>query len=248
MTKIDKPTSGKGLGENKPGVALKPRDAATLIIVRNDGAIPRILMGKRHQAHAFMPNLFVFPGGKVDKADSRVKPASDFHPEVQAKLLLQMRGKPSPGRARALGMAAVRETFEETGLLIGTAGAEPSTSSNPDWDAFLRTGTRPALEQMLFIARAITPPGRTRRFDSRFFVIDADSVSNLDAPHQTASEELLDVHWLTIAETEKLELAWITRQVLKSLDTSLNSPAGLMPGGPVSFQYQRGKSWYEDAL
>src|SRR5512132_1324635 len=112
--------------------ALRPRDAATLIIVRRDGmATPRVLMGKRHASHAFMPNKYVFPGGRLDAADCRVRPSKDLHPATLAKLLARMRGKPTEARARGLAHAAVRETWEETGLLFGHAkpGEAPDLSA-----------------------------------------------------------------------------------------------------------------------
>lgn len=96
--------------------AQRPRDAATLIIIRHDDMKPRVLLGQRHAGHAFMPSKFVFPGGRLDAADSRVKPLQDLHPQVLERLVLRMRGRPSPARARALAIAAVRETFEEVGL------------------------------------------------------------------------------------------------------------------------------------
>ena len=248
MAKIEIPKSGKGIAARVAGPTLKPKDAATLIIVRQDGPEPRILMGKRHQAHAFLPNLFVFPGGRVDMADSRVKPANTLHPAVEAKLMARMRGKPSLGRAQALAMAAIRETFEETGFLIGKKADGPARSAHTDWNEFLSTGMRPALEPLRYIARAITPPGRTRRFDSRFFVLDAAHVNNLDNPVATATDELLEINWLTFAGTEDLDLPWITRQVLKVVQERLNAKAEPDPGAPVMFQYQRGKSWYSDEI
>jgi 8-oxo-dGTP pyrophosphatase MutT (NUDIX family) len=103
---------------------LRPKDSATLILVRRDSATPRILMGQRSGGHAFMPNKYVFPGGRLDAADSRVKPARDLHPATLAKLMARMRGKPSASRARGLAHAAVRETWEETGLLFGKKAVE----------------------------------------------------------------------------------------------------------------------------
>src|SRR5438105_11865461 len=105
--------------------ALQPRDAATLILLRHDADGSRVLLGQRHAGHAFMPNLYVFPGGRRDAADCRVEPRRDLHPDVLAKLMLRMRGGTSASRARGLAVAAVRETFEETGLLLSdkiTAG------------------------------------------------------------------------------------------------------------------------------
>lgn len=247
MKIVERPHSGKGVAAKVDGPALKPRDAATLIMVRRDGAKPRVLMGKRSENHAFMPGVFVFPGGRVDMADSRVKPANPLEPKVEEKLMTRMRGIASSGRARALAMAALRETFEETGLIIGTAHDGPAASKHPDWAQFLATGLRPNLAPVRYIARAITPPGRIRRFDTRFLVVDAENVANLDAP-AGSTDELLDVHWLTIADTEDLQLPWITRQVLKSLDEQLARRDGLSPGGPVSFQHQRGNNWYNETL
>ena len=247
MKIVERPHSGAGVAAKVDGPALKPRDAATLIIVRRDADKPRVLMGKRSETHAFMPGVFVFPGGRVDPADSRVKPANPLDPKVEEKLMTRMRGTPSAGRARALAMAAVRETFEETGLIIGSKDSQPGASKHPDWAAFLATGLRPTLAPVRYIARAITPPGRIRRFDTRFLVVDAENVSNLDAP-AGSTDELLDVHWLTIADTEDLQLPWITRQVLKALDEQLQNKTGLAPGGPVIFQRQRGKDWYNETL
>ena len=93
------------------GRAVRPKDAATLIIVRRDAKQAKILMGKRAAGHKFMPNKFVFPGGKVDPGDGRIRPPNDFHPDVLKRLVKGC----SESRARALGLAAIRETFEETG-------------------------------------------------------------------------------------------------------------------------------------
>src|SRR5262245_64720777 len=153
------------LKSHDAGRALRPRDAATLIIVRRDGtARPRVLMGKRHASHAFMPNKFVFPGGRLDPADCRIEPIADLDPTVRDKLLARMRAPATPARARGLAMAAIRETFEEVGIIIGRpAGDERSSSRSPAWRAFLDTGHRPDLSGMRLFARAIAPPGRSRR-------------------------------------------------------------------------------------
>src|SRR6201990_3038198 len=96
----------------------RPRDAATLILVDRSGSIPKVLVGKRHDKVVFMPGKFVFPGGRVDKADSRVPVAAPISNELEQNLL---KGSPkiSAGRARALANAAIREACEETGLCLG---------------------------------------------------------------------------------------------------------------------------------
>ena len=211
---------------------LKPRDSATLILVRRDGGRPRILMGQRSSGHAFMPNKFVFPGGRLDAADCRVKPASDVAPATLAKLMARMRGRPTVTRARGLAHAAVRETWEETGLLYGRS----------------RTADAPDLSGLILFARAITPPGRTRRYDSRFFVADAGGISNLDNPHHDGGGELLTLSWLSLDDIASLDLPLITIDVLNRLRPFLEQ--GRLPAAdcPASFQYYRGKTWVEDEL
>ena len=90
------------------GRAVRPRDAATLIIVRQDGSQPRVLMGRRAASHKFMPNKFVFPGGRVDVGDGRLRPPRDLHPAVMDRLRMDR----SESRARGLALAAIGETYE----------------------------------------------------------------------------------------------------------------------------------------
>ena len=222
--------------------ALRPRDAATLILVRRDASKPRVLMGKRHEAHKFMPGKYVFPGGRVDAADCRVAPSRPLDPAVTEKLISQMRGKPSLNRAQGLGMAAVRETFEEVGYVIGASGAVPASRS-PAWSQFHQTGHGADLSGLKLLARAITPPGRPRRFDTRFFVADACVISNPDSPVAPETDELLTPHWVTIDEARQLDLPWITGQILKRLEALLEQPDGLTCQHDCSFQFMRGKNW-----
>ena len=211
---------------------LTPKDAATLILVRRDQATPRILMGQRSGGHAFMPNKYVFPGGRLDAADSRVKPAKDLHPATLAKLMARMRGKPSAARARGLAYAAVRETWEETGLLFGRKAI----------------GDAPDLSGLTLIMRAITPPGRTRRYDSRFFVADAEAISNIDDPHHDGGGELLTLSWLTLEEIANLDLPSITVDALKRLQPFFEKDTLPDRDCPASFQHYRGKTWLDETL
>src|SRR5256885_7190920 len=85
----------------------RPRDAATLILIDRSGAKPKVLVGKRHDNVVFMPGKYVFPGGRVDKADNRVPVAAPITRDLEKNLL---KGSPkiSPARARALANAAIR--------------------------------------------------------------------------------------------------------------------------------------------
>ncbi|HXL98843.1 MAG TPA: hypothetical protein VN932_02860, partial [Rhizomicrobium sp.] len=146
---------------------LRPKDAATLVLVRRESAGPRVLMGQRHGGMAFMANKFVFPGGRVDAGDGRIAAGGALRPHVAARL---------GNGARGYALAAIRETFEETGVLVGErAGTIPRTRS-PAWRKFFAHGIVPRLDTLDFIARAITPPNRTRRFDARFFMADASCI------------------------------------------------------------------------
>lgn len=228
--------------DGSAGRAVRPRDAATLILVRNDGSSPRVLMGQRHANHKFMPNKFVFPGGRVDPADSRIRPVEDLRPEVARLLIARMRGTPSENRARALALAAIRETFEETGLAVGRAIKTPQTSKHKDWNAYFSAGVSPALGALEFVARAITPPYRTRRFDTRFFIADAAHIHG-DPAHVTGSGELQGLHWIGIKEAEDLDLPNITRVVLAEIDERLRQSAAAQRERPVPFiHFRRGEA------
>jgi len=216
-----------------PGV-LRPKDAATLVLVRRDADAPRILMGCRSSGMAFMANKYVFPGGRMDAGDQRIPVAADLRPEVMARVSKGI----TTARARGLALAAVRETFEETGILLGERGATPRTRS-PAWVKFFAHGIAPRLDGFQFIARAITPPNRTRRFDARFFMADAGAIAHtLDA---ATHEELLKPAWLTLAEARALDLPGITRRVLDEVESRLADgpdPGRLAP----FFRFLHGKT------
>ena len=228
---------------------LKPVDAATVIIVRQDGAGPRILIGQRHPRHRFMPGKFVFPGGRVDPEDRSVEPTVEMAPATLDRLLLQMRGKASPARARAIAMAAIRETFEETGLAIGrqSGSRHPDGAWGESWRSFHAEGYRPDPSRLTYFARAITPPDRVRRFDSRFFVVAAEAIANLESPARISNDELLTPRWVTFAEAYGLDLPSITRDILQRLE-GLWTPSGLPASFPLPFRYLKGKTWRCDYL
>ena len=183
---------------------LRPKDAATLLIVRRDGPAPRVLMGRRHGGHAFMPDKWVFPGGRIHPSDFRVPATTELRPDVAAALA---RGC-TPERARALACAAIRETFEETGLLLARAG---SRVSRGEWREFLTQGL-PDLSALDYVARAITPPARSRRFDARFFIADAAALISLDPG--AGSGELGEIAWFDWDAAAQLDLPNITRAIL----------------------------------
>jgi 8-oxo-dGTP pyrophosphatase MutT (NUDIX family) len=162
--------------------------------------------------------------------------------------VLEMKGRPSEVRARALALAAIRETFEETGVIVGrtsTAQAPRSTDLPPAWRAFHDAGFEPLLSELCFFARAITPPGRPRRYDTRFFCASA----NLIAAETGASDEELDrIGWFSLAETKDLDLPPITRVILEDLVDGLDAGRlGPLPH-PVPFYHHRRGSFVREFL
>jgi len=188
------------------------RDAATVIVLRDRQTTPSILMGQRGAKAAFMPNKFVFPGGALDAADADVDLATPVTPVCHARL-----EEDAPaGMQTQLAAAAIRELWEETGLILGTPGAWPGAIP-PDWQGFANTGFRPAADGLQFVFRALTPPGRPRRFDARFFLVDADAIqSDLD-DFSRASDELSHLHWIALDDARSFDLPFITEVVLSEI-------------------------------
>jgi 8-oxo-dGTP pyrophosphatase MutT (NUDIX family) len=141
-------------------------------------------------------------------------------------------------RSRALALAAIRETFEETGLLLGTKayGAPERTPVGP-WSVFREHAVFPDLEAMHVVARAITPPGRPRRFDTRFFAVDRQAAAAQVEGIVGPEAELIDVVWVTLAEARSLDLPTITQVILEELEDRLRG--GFSPELPVPFYYER---------
>ncbi|WP_350334623.1 NUDIX hydrolase [Coralliovum pocilloporae] len=227
---------------------LRPKDAATLIILdRSTPSQPRLLMGRRHMRHKFMPGLYVFPGGRVDRGDGRVPASQELNPVVEAKLLKDMKRGPRPSRARALVLAAIRETYEEAGLLIGSA-VDPAPSMPADWFEFGARGILPDLSSFRLLARAITPPRRNRRFDTRFFIVDASAISARLESGTGPSGELEDLHWLTIPEALNLKLPGITIQILEDLEERMRIDPDLSPDHPAPYYYWRPSGMIRDEI
>ncbi len=219
------------------GRAVRPKDAATLIIVRRDLKQPRVLMGKRSAGHKFMPNKFVFPGGRVDRADCMLVPPHDLHPAV----LQRLQKGCSESRARGLAMAAIRETYEETGLILGEPNSPTLKTRSPHWRQFLKFDINPRLDTLHLIARAITPPYRSRRFDARFFMADAELIQGDVHEAPEGSGELLEIHWVSLADAQQLELPNITRMVLGEVERRLQNDYPPDHEGPF-VRFKRGKS------
>lgn len=195
---------------------IRPKDAATLILVDRSGSVPRVLLGKRHARHKFMPGKFVFPGGGVDPTDKAMPVATTLDPQAEMRLMQRFH-KASPVRARALALAAIRETFEETGLLLGRSGEAPKAPAGA-WSEFTRHKVLPDLANIHFIGRAITPPGRIRRFDARFFTMEASAIAHRIEGVTGPDSELVELVWMPLTEAKQLDMPAVTGVMLEELD------------------------------
>ena len=185
------------------------RNAATVIVLRDRLNDPHVLMGQRGASAAFMPNKFVFPGGAVDREDADIPLATPL-PEVCRDRLLE---DVSEDLTHALSGAAIRELWEETGLILGQKG-DWGIAPPADWDSFAATGHLPAAHPLQFVFRAITPPGRPRRFDARFFMIDADEIASDLDDFDAACDELSHLQWIPLPKVREFDLPFITEVVL----------------------------------
>ena len=204
----------------RTGGAQRPKDAATLILTRG-GNRPEVLMGRRAPGHVFMASKWVFPGGRIDRSDFTAASTGELSSDVARRLEAEMPAR----RARALALTAVRETFEETGLLL--AASAPVASVAGPWREFRAEGALPDLAALSYIARAVTPPGRTRRFDARFFMAPVEALRDPDRIE--GSGELDEIAWIPLDEARNLDLPAITRFVLGEVAERLETPQRPLP-------------------
>ena len=201
------------------------RNAATVIVLRDRATTPRILMGQRGARAVFMPNKFVFPGGAVDADDHAVPLGTP----IQTPNDTRLNDDSPPGLAGALAVAAIRELFEETGQVLGTPGSWHAPPA--DWHSFAATGHLPHAAPLQFVFRALTPPGRPRRFDARFFLIDADDLASDPDDFSRASDELSHLQWVALDQVRTFDMPFITEVVLSEIAARVHdtSPPASVP-------------------
>ena len=225
--------------------SIKPVDAASLVLIDRKGRVPRVLMGRRHGGHVFMPGYMVFPGGRVEPADRAMRAYGALASHTERKLLSGI-ARATSSRARALALCAVRETAEETGLLVGETGLGVPPAAPLSWAMFAEQAVFPILEGLHFVARAITPPGHPRRFDTRFFAADAKLVGARVADVTGPDAELVEARWLTLEESAHENLADITRMILAEVIGRLDR--GLENDLPVPFFASRHGKWGREEI
>jgi len=209
---------------------VRPRDAGTLILLRDGPKGPEVLMGRRPPKAVFIPDAFVFPGGKMDASDRKAAAATPLRPEIAGHA-----APGDPNRARALAMAAIRETFEETGLLVAGKG-DVGTVADPTWREMRRLGLAPALDKLGYVGRAITPSDRPLRFHARFFAVRAEHAQG----RLRGNGELADLHWVPLSEADRLPLVDVTEFMVGEVRRLLALPARERRGLRPLFGYRRG--------
>ncbi len=220
------------------------RNAATIVLVRRDGGDERVLMGQRGKNAAFMPSKFVFPGGAIDPQDHEIAPARPLRDDVLSRLSDRADATLAP----ALAMTAVRELWEETGLALARPGGGSADGLPSEWQSFAAAGHAPDAGALEFIFRAVTPPGRPRRFDARFFLTNAEGLSGDPDDFSLASDELSHLSWLTLSEARGLDLPFITEVVLAEVEARLAEGPEAAAKRPIPFFYHQDGQSFIDRL
>ncbi len=144
-----------------------------------------------------------------------------------------------PNAPRALALAAVRETFEETGLVVGRRAKAGETSVEPGWKAFYGMGFAPELSRLVMMARAVTPKASPKRFDARFFLVSADAiVHRVDE----RDHEFGDLVWATFEEARALELHSMTRAIVDDVEDLWAVAESERARRPVPYYYDYQRS------
>ncbi|WP_428428310.1 NUDIX hydrolase [Pararhizobium sp.] len=231
----DEPVDGSPLDSIKVR-SPRPREAASIMLLDRSQDCVRVLVGRRNKAHVFMPNLHVFPGGRRDRDDHRLSFSGDIHPDVLQRLKIAYKHSAPESRLRAIALAALRELHEEASIAVGSKDCGNTLLP------FL-----PDLTNLRYMARAITPPGHPRRFDTHFFALFTDE-AGVDPGDIRDSRELEDLRWIDVNDVSAVRLPDITSIILADLRASLQSDASLPFGRPVPFYYTRHGRFVRDLL
>ena len=154
--------------------------------------------------------------------------------------------RPSAAKAAGYALAAVRETYEETGLMLGVRNDRVIATPPGDWEAFAKAGILPDLSAVHFIARAITPPKRPLRFDSRFFAAEVSAIAHRADGFVGPESELVELVWLPINEARSLDMPGITAVVLEELQDRI--AAGMNNDQPVPLYRMLHKRFVRETL
>lgn len=220
---------------------VKPRNAASLVLLKNNDNDVKVLLGKRSDKTRFMPGAWVFPGGVVDKNDYKIEKINSLNKNIVKKLAVSN----NTNMANALAIASIRETAEETGLMLGIKSKNiPVIKDENDNNGIIlmsEIGLVPDLSKLLYLGRAITPTFSPIRFHARFFLADA---KHLTGKIKTTNE-LIEIKWISLKKATKLPMADVTEFMINEL---LNfkgdiSKIKIMLNNRPMFTWKMGKQW-----
>lgn len=186
------------------GDPVTPRDASTVLVLREGDGRPEVFFVKRSAGANFMGGAFVFPGGRLDDGDRDPSVPCDLSAEEAARRLSDS----DPARALGLHVAALRECLEESGILLATTRVSAKVTATlratlaprgapPIGPLLARYDVTLATRSLVPFARWVTPRAETKRFDARFFLARADHRHD-GATHD--GSETVDSAWLTADE------------------------------------------------
>lgn len=227
MSKPSNPADSAPGTKKRP---VRPKESSSLIILRRNGNALKVLMGQRG-AKAVFGGAYVFPGGKVDRSDRHAQPVDRLDPRTIQSIAR------TEETAQAFGMAAVRETFEETGLILADKG-DVGPSNDASWSAFAEMGIAPTLSKLTYVGHAITPAQNPKRFNARFFMAWADEFDG----DLGGSGELGNLDWLPVEEALRMPTVDVTQYMLNRMLT-LQSQDFSLPDKFPFFTYRRGKRY-----
>ena len=205
----------EGFADKVDDPALIPaptRPAATVVLLREEDAGLEALLLRRHRRSGFAADAWVFPGGVVDKADRDPEVADRLDGPTVAEWAARL-GCEDPAEAQGYVVAAIREAFEETGILLAHPDPTGPTQLHDGEslavarrallndvvslrDVAVGNGLRLAGGALVYVAHWITPEPEPRRYDTRFFAALAPE----GALCEVHDEEMTDYAWLRPAD------------------------------------------------
>lgn len=233
MSTVQTPTAARGpitARDWAPTPGAQAREAASVVVLRRDAAGMQVLLMRRApRAGDIHSGASVFPGGLVDAGDGEGAALCTGLDDAQASARLGL-----PAGGLRFWFAAMRECFEEAGLLHAAAQGGPHLAA-AEADAIAaqraalnrrettmaqvcsRFGIRLAADRILYLDHWLTPPGVPKRYDTRFFVTEAPALQVAEQD----GHEIDDQQWLTPAEAlqrrRELKLAPPTWRILERL-------------------------------
>ncbi len=194
------------------GPPVRPRDAASLVIHRQRRGAHEVLMGRRGRKARFKPGVYVFPGGVLERSDYHARPLRALDETLPPRMAVGGRAS----KANALAMAAVREAYEEAGLLFGAPGHVGGVR-HATWQEFRRRRVTPDLRALDFLGRAITPSFQPMRFHARFFALPYERLEG----ELGGDGELEDLRWIRLDRHPGVEMMIVQEMILHTLHERL---------------------------